>query len=470
MISWGITSGSHDGSLCVFDNSELVFATDSERFSRIKNDKEIPINLIEYAKKQYGNPQKIYFYENLNIKAERKVFSGQNLKYEVNKPIIFDYFDDIEYTDHHLSHASYGFYTSPFEECLILVIDAIGEWETLTLWESKVDKTEYDLKKIKKWKYPKSLGLMYSACTQASGFKPNEEEYIMMGASSIKPENKKVTEMIRDLWEKEFNFHKGVELNCEINDIPSSAQIVYEEIFKDIIKEVIDHKKNNGNLVFCGGCALNVKANRFLKDFDNVYIPCNPGDGGSSVGCVLSRTRKKISPNPYLGYEIDGDYPIAEIIQNLNKSSMVGVAKGKAEFGPRALGNRSIFGDPRVHELKDILNTIKGREFFRPFGAMILKEDLKDWYHDIGVFSPYMNCVYTAKDITVQKYPSLIHFDKTTRLQIIDNDNLNLRNLLQQWKKETGCPFIVNTSLNVKGQPIANTKDDLKSFKNLIIL
>lgn len=476
MIKWGITSGSHDGAIAVFENDNLVFATDAERFSRVKNDKEIRQNLIDYVKQKYGEPDTVYFYEQPVAKADRRVFAGQDKKITIKKPLIQNLYDDVHYTGHHHSHAAYGYYTSPFDDALVLVIDAIGEWDTLTLWKAYTESyfkdgtPKYKLSKLKRWKYPKSLGLMYSACTQASGWKPNEEEYIMMGMSSINPENKKLTEVLRQLWKDEFNFHKGVDLeNFNQTDIPASAQALYEEIFQQVLEEVYNHPEYSGNLVLCGGCALNVKANRHLSRFDNVYIPCNPGDGGSAVGCVLARIQKKIDPTPYLGYEIEGDYPIEEIIYELKTREIVGVAKGKAEFGPRALGHRSIFGSPRVENLKERLNDIKGRESFRPFGAMILKEDVADWYYDIEINSPYMNCVYTAKSQTVEKYPSVIHSDLTTRLQIVDKEP-HLRELLEKWKKETGCPMIINTSLNVKGQPLINNENDVKKFMDKLCI
>lgn len=467
MIKWGLTSGSHDGAISVFDDDNLLFATDFERFSRVKNDKEIPKKLIDYILEKYDYPSKIYFYEDLTLKAERRLFSGQDDFLTIIEPDIKTYCD-IEYSEHHNSHASYGFFTSPFEKSLVLVIDAIGEWETLTLWNFFTQDGEYKSYKIKNWKYPKSLGLMYSACTKAAGFKPNEEEYIMMGASSVYPENKKNTNFLRKLWNENFNFHKGVEFNSFKEDIPASAQIFYEEIFQSILNDVVNHSEYNGNLVFCGGCALNVKANRLMQKIDNIYIPCNPGDGGSSIGCVLSRTRKKISPTPYLGYQIEGEYPIDMIINELIQNHIVGVARGRAEFGPRALGNRSIFGDPRKENLKDTLNNIKGRELFRPFGAIILKEDLNEYYEK-GINSPYMNCVFVAKEITRVKYPSVVHIDNTTRLQII-TDEKNLRNLLIRWKEYTGCPMIINTSLNVKGQPLLNNEKDVMLFDKIKIL
>ena len=220
---------------------------------------------------------------------------------------------------------------------------------------------------------------------------------------------------------------------------------------------------NNGNIVFVGGCALNVSANRFLPQyFDNVYIPPNPGDGGSAIGCVLARTKKHIDPNPYMGYNIPGKYPTNGIITTLLKNKVVGVANGPAEFGPRALGNRSFLADPRHEDIKDTVNQFKGREPFRPFAPMILKEDVSKYFFG-GFESPYMCCALKATEEVKKNYPGIVHLDGTSRLQVVDREPH--RTLLQEWKKSTGCPVLLNTSLNVKGQPIVNDLDDCKLFE-----
>lgn len=445
MIKWGTTFGSHDGALAVFQNDELVFATDAERWSRKKNDSEIPNNLIEFAENKWGIPDKVYFYENYDLKDERRKFAGQ----WPLKKIKFKY--DITQCDHHLSHARYGYWTSPFENCSVLVVDAIGEWDTMTLWKV----TNGNFVKIKSWRYPKSLGLFYSAMTKAAGWKPNEEEYILMGASGASwGYDEKDYKFIKTLWDENFNFHMGIDLKLDKFELAAIAQDIYEEEFYKIINEIEDE-----NLVFVGGCALNVSANRFLTKF-NTFIPCNPGDGGSAIGCVIDR---KMPANAYLGYDISGKYPVTEIIKELKQNHMVGVAKGRAEFGPRALGNRSFFADPSLLDMKNRVNQVKGREEFRPFAPMILKEDV-ELYFEEGIPSPFMNTIRKAKPKTIEKYPSVVHLDGTSRLQEVTEEPH--RTLLKEWKKETGCPMLLNTSLNVKGEPIVNTEEDAKNFEN----
>jgi len=446
MIKWGTTFGSHDGALAVFVDDELVFASDAERWSRKKNDPIIPDRLIEFAENKWGVPEIVYFYEDLNLKDERRKFAGQKPLDE----LLFKY--PITYCNHHESHARYGYYTSPFIDCTVLVIDAIGEWNTMTQWKVKDD----DFTLIKKWDYPKSLGLFYSAMTQRAGWKPNEEEYILMGASAVvKDYNIHDYQYIKSMWDVGENFHQGIDIvgNIDTFEIAAIAQDIYEEEFQKIIAEIDDE-----NLVFVGGCALNVSANRFLTKY-NTFIPCNPGDGGSAIGCVLNH---KIESNAYLGYEIAGKYPVTEIIKELKETGIAGVAKGKAEFGPRALGNRSLLADPSILDMKDRVNKVKGREEFRPFAPMILKEDVNSYFEE-GIPSPFMNTVRKAKPLTQHKYPCIVHLDGTSRVQEVTEDPH--RTLLEEWKKETGCPMLLNTSLNIKGEPIINTELDAKNFE-----
>ena len=457
MIRWGVTAGSHDGAIAVFENDNLIFASDAERFSKKKNDSDI--SAIQEHLLSTHEPDEIYFYENLHLKALRRWKAGQRPLYKIPK-----LFKKPKYTLHHYSHACYGYYTSPFEECLVLSLDAIGEFNTMSLWHC----TPKKIKRIDKWNYPKSLGLMYSALTKASGWKPNEEEYIMMGAAArSKGTNGKLFSEIMKKWNDGFNWHKGVQLTIknehDFDDIPAAAQLAYETIFHDLVKRISELPINNGNIVFVGGCALNVSANYLLDVlFDNVHIPPNPGDGGSAIGCVLARTKKHIDPNPYMGFNIEGKYPTNNIIKELKKNKVVGVANGPAEFGPRALGNRSFLADPRHLNIKDTVNQFKGREPFRPFAPMILKEDVSKYFFG-GFESPYMCCALKATEEVKKNYPGIVHLDGTSRLQVVNEEPH--RTLLQEWKKETGCPVLLNTSLNVKGQPIVNDLDDCQLFE-----
>jgi carbamoyltransferase len=221
------------------------------------------------------------------------------------------------------------------------------------------------------------------------------------------------------------------------------------------------------NLVFMGGCALNSKANTMLWDiFDNVWIMPNPGDAGSSLGAAASLYGKHIEwESPYLGYNIVGPYPVQQIVDGILKDKIVAVASGRAEYGPRALGNRSILADPRDPNIKDKVNLIKQREQFRPFAPVVMAEHASEWF-DMDYQSPYMQ--YTPKCLKPDLIPSVVHADGTSRVQTITKDqHSGLYSVLEKFYAKTGVPILLNTSLNIKGQPLLNDEKDIASWQNL---
>ena len=268
------------------------------------------------------------------------------------------------------------------------------------------------------------------------------------------------------------NLHRGLGdwwPNAHVYDIAASIQAVTEECLADLWKRA--SKYGSRNLVYAGGVALNCAANRVLANmglFDNIWIIPNPGDAGSSLGCIAANQKSHLDwQHPFLGHNIDGEYPVDALIKELKENKMVGVANGRAEFGPRALGNRSLLADPRGPEIKDLVNSIKKRQKFRPFAPAILEEDVNE-YFDLpkGVKNtPYMQ--YTAACTHGKDFPAIIHHDNTSRVQTVrKTDNPGFHALLTEWKKQTGCPMLLNTSLNIKGQPIVNDREDGKAFTN----
>ena len=215
-----------------------------------------------------------------------------------------------------------------------------------------------------------------------------------------------------------------------------------------------------------GGCALNCLANRLIPwHFENSWIMPNPGDAGSSLGAILAaRETQARWRSPYTGYDIKGEYPTQAILDELFKTGMAGVANGKAEFGPRALGNRSLLADPRGSRMKDKVNAIKQRQEYRPFAPVIRLEDVKECFNVPEDFaSPYMQYVVTCKQ--PKKYPAIVHEDGTSRVQTVTKEqHPGLYELLTIWKERTGCPMLLNTSLNIKGQPMVNTEADAADF------
>ena len=426
---------------------------------------------------------------------------------------------EIIFPEHHLSHAAHTFYTSPFEESAILTVDGVGEWSTTSLGYAKNNSITltHDIR------WPHSLGLFYSAFTYFLGFQVNEGEYKLMGLASYgtpKYYDKIINNLIdvkddgsihlnmkyfaftydkvmtNDKFSKLFEIEprKKDEKAQQIHyDIGASAQKVLEEILLKMANHVYEKFKIK-NLCLGGGVALNGVANyRILKEgpFDNVHVPPSPGDAGSAVGCaqylyyiyhknpriIEKNPAKVISESVYVGTSYS-DEEIREFLNSKNiqyqqlqhdellqttakliaDGNIVGWYQGKMEWGPRALGSRSILADPRKAEMKDILNEkIKHRESFRPFAPSILEEYVSE-YFDIDRPSPYM--LFVAPVRKPELIPAVTHVDGTGRLQTVNRDTNPLYyDLINEFYKITGVPVIINTSMNVMGEPIVNTPE-----------
>jgi carbamoyltransferase len=483
MITWGISANSHDAALAVFTENGIEFASHAERFSGIKNDPHLNVDLINYAL-QWGEPDEIIWYEKPIRKSLRQLRAGQGWKFRENN--VRSYLRSygitapVRYTSHHHSHAAAGYYTSPFSDATIVCIDSIGESETFTIWEGNNDV----LKKRWSQSYPNSIGLWYSAMTQRIGLKPNEDEYILMGMAAYGDYNRFYGDIVNDFFTKlpdrkgpkvkfKHNLHRGCkwwrpDLTTEQDmfDIAAAVQKVYETVFERIMR-IVAAKYSSKNLVLMGGCALNCSANHIAqKYFNHVWIMPNPGDAGSSIGGPLALMKKHIKwSHPYLGYNIEGDYPVDEIIQELKANGICGVANGHAEFGPRAFGNRSLLADPRGSNIKDRVNDIKQRQRFRPFAPAIIAERSGDYFD--GFASPYMQ--YTSMCKRPDEFPAIVHADGTSRVQLVmpNTTGTGFRKLLQAWEDETGCPMLLNTSLNIKGKPMVNNLTDAQEFATM---
>ena len=247
--------------------------------------------------------------------------------------------------------------------------------------------------------------------------------------------------------------------NAENEDLALSIQILYEKKFLELVR--MCPKKN---LILMGGCALNCLANSKIYG-KNIWIMPSPGDAGSSLGAAALVQKKKLNwKHPYLGYNIQGQVNPKEVVKELLKNKVCGIANGRAEFGPRALGNRSLLGDPR-YDIKDTVNNIKQRQKFRPFAPAILEEYAKEYFR--GPMNRYMQFVAKAK----HDYKSVTHVDGTARVQLVEKDNVSvLRPILEEWYEKTGVPMLLNTSLNIKGKPIVNNKKNAKRFMEKYIV
>ncbi len=446
----------------------------------------------------------------------------------------------IYFSDHHLSHAASAFFPSPFEEAIVLTADGVGEWATTTVAIGKGNNLEIK----KEIHFPHSLGLLYSAFTYYTGFKVNSGEYKLMGLAPYgepiyKDKIKNNLIDIKDdgsfhLDQSYFNYATGLTMtNKKFNnlfgqkvrdakhekltqfhmDIAASIQKVTEEIIIKIAKSLKNEFKIP-NLCLAGGVALNCVANgELLREniFDNIWVQPAAGDAGGSLGAALAlwyieqNNPRKVELNDsmqgsYLGNEysqdeIEKDLKIAganfetlnyeELIDKtaefLSNGKAIGWFQGRMEFGPRALGGRSILGDPRSEKMQKNLNLkVKYRESFRPFAPSILRDDLLEWF-DIDVDSPYMLIVaninsnkkiemtdeqkklFGIDKLNVKRstIPAVTHVDYSARIQTVSkNTNNRYYDLISKFKKKTGCPVIVNTSFNVRGEPIVNTPTD----------
>jgi len=478
----GINANNHDASIALVDGSNILFAGHAERYSRVKNDPHLNEALIDDAL-QYGIPDKIVWYEQPWKRTLRNLISGQRpLRYNLKSYLKKYGIDKIPVvtTPHHGAHAAMGYYTSGYADAAIVVIDAVGELECTSIWRGRGDK----LHRVWSNVYPQSIGLFYSAVTDYLGFKPNEEDYIVMGMAAY-GEPKHLKTMLNDFFgawsspniEFKHNLHRGMrwwttpkDEGWKPEDIAASAQALYEQYLQAICRyarEVV----GSDNLVLSGGCALNCVANSRLKTFtgfSKIWVPPNPGDAGLSLGAVAYHTGKHVHlDHAFLGYNIDRKVDVRAVVDALEAGQVVGIANGRAEFGPRALGNRSLIADPRGSDVKDRVNAVKKRELFRPFAPVIIKGFFSDYFYSkMRVNHDYMQ--YADACLSPDDFPAICHVDGTSRVQTIDHPTPSIMyKILQAWYARTSCPMLLNTSLNIKGEPLVNTWADAQRFAEL---
>jgi len=471
----GISAGYHDAAATVINNrGDILFAGHAERYSKRKNDANFCQGLLDEIAEY--SPNVVAYYERPWAKQTRQWYAGQGiewnkltvkqiLKQQLGSQIEFEH---VRSFNHHLSHAAAGFQTSPYDRATVVVIDAIGEWDTVSIWGAHYDRGQAQYHRLWRQQYPSSIGLFYSAVTGRIGLRPLDEEYITMGMAAWgKPEH---TDAMNKLLKE--NLHLGIDPlflpNAKDTDIAASAQAVAEQEIYKVMQRARDFGWSR-NLVYMGGVALNCLANRNLGNyFEQIWImPC-PGDAGSSLGAAALTYGKQITwNNAYLGRNISGEYPVDALIDSLLRDRIVGVASGRAEFGPRALGNRSLLADPRGLDIKDRVNEIKRRQQFRPFAPVILEEHVDEHFIMPRGWSDsrYMQIVGVCRNPDL--YPAIVHRDGTSRIQTVPQDGSGIRALLEKWYALTGCPMLLNTSLNIRGEPMVNDRADADRFEQL---
>ncbi len=480
----GITAQSHDASAAVInDKGEILFAGHSERYSRIKNDPWLDKGLIDDC--LLHNEDKpfdaVFYYERPLVKKLRQLRAGQYdwafTTEDMPKSYIkkFTKVHKFKTFPHHYTHATAGYFTSGFNDATIIVIDSIGEFETYTVW-----KAEYGvLRQVYSQKYPHSIGLWYSAMTQRLGLKPQEDEYILMGMAAYGDPNRYKARILTDMFNLKgmpdvhfkINLHKGcprwapdIQTEQDYFDLAAATQEIYEQIFDGIVSHW-RKKLPSRNLVLAGGCALNCVANgKASQWYDKIWIMPNPGDAGSAIGAVAAHLQMQLNwTSPLLGHNIEGNYPHQSALRALMNNEIFGIASGRAEFGPRALGNRSLLADPRGPDIKDRVNKYKRRQEFRPFAPAILEEHVKEYFDMPYPTSPYMQ--FIAKCKKPEEFPAIIHADGTSRVQTVNEKEYpDFYKLIKAFYDKTGCPIVLNTSLNIKGEPIVNSIQDAKNF------
>ena len=474
----GISAGYHDAAATVITTQgDILFAGHSERYSRLKNDPDLHPDLIWAISDDDRRIDHIAYYETPWRKQLRQLYSGQGIEWrrcttqQVLREQLQGFYHGARVSthDHHASHAAAGFQTSPYDRATVVVIDAVGEWDTATIWSAEYDRQgRARYRRLWRQRYPRSIGLFYSAVTQRVGLHPMDEEYITMGMAAY-GDACYVNELTSLL---DHNLHAGIDPGflsaARDEDIAASAQVITEQLIYNIMRRARDFKWST-NLVYQGGVALNCLANRNLGDyFENIWImPC-PGDAGSSMGAAALAYGGKIQfEHAYLGTEIPGEYPVLACVDSLQHDRICGVASGRAEFGPRALGNRSLLADPRGPDIKDRVNAIKRRQAFRPFAPVILAEHADVFFSMPSGFSssPYMQSVARCRQ--PDAFPAIVHHDGTSRVQTVSPNGSGIRRLLEAWYSATGCPMLLNTSLNIRGEPMVNTRSDADRFEKL---
>jgi carbamoyltransferase len=566
----GISAFYHDSAAAIILDGEIIAAAQEERFTRKKHDASYPWNAINYVLKEaaleLNEVDEIVFYEKPFLKFERLLetyvgFSPSGFKsFSMSMPlwlseklfqkkILFDKLKEqdnnfnsiskINFSEHHLSHAASAFFSSPYDEAVILTLDGVGEWATTTISLGRNNKINI----LKEIHFPHSLGLLYSAFTYFLGFKVNSGEYKVMGLAPYgEPIFKDIIlDNLIDVKEdgsfrlnmSYFNYATGLTMtnnkfatlfNIEKRepenkllqihmDIAASIQAVTEEIVLKITRFLFKEFKIP-NLCMAGGVALNCVVNgKILKDgfFKNFWIQPASGDAGGALGAAqafyyqeLNNKRQILKTDSmkgsYLGpqftdYEVENelkncgsnykklnlDQIIKDTAKALSEEKAVGWFQGRMEFGPRSLGNRSIIADPRSEKMQKNLNLkVKYRESFRPFAPAVLFEKVSEWF-EINSESPYMLLVADVKkskqlqmtneqkklfgidklNVKRSSIPSVTHVDYSARIQTVHKEtNPIFHKLIEEFEKITKYPVLVNTSFNVRGEPIVCSVTD----------
>ena len=526
----GISAFYHDSACCVLKDGQLVAAAQEERFSRKKNDPDLPkeafMYCLEESRLSIADIDCIAYYEDPVKKCGRQLWSGikklsmkdayklnpMHVENKIREQLGFK--GQIKYYDHHLSHAASSYFYSGFDSSAILTIDGVGEWATTTYGLGN----EKGIEIFEEVSFPNSLGLLYSTITSFLGFSVNSGEYKVMGLAPYGAG--KYIDEIRSLIEMKkkgqytlnmdyFDFLKGERMYSEKmallfempprekeskimqvhSDIAKSLQIVLEEVMLD--KAIyLSERTGSENLCMAGGVALNCVANaKVLKKgpFKKLFVQPAANDAGCCLGAAALAHHDISGQKPnermshvYLGpgYGANGierilsasslkyaDYRgrteemVKIVAQKIADGKVIGWFHGRMEFGPRSLGARSILADPRRPDMRDRINAmVKKREAFRPFAPAVLESKMHEHF-DIDHPSPFM--LETCQVLSKIDLPAITHVDGSARVQTVNREtNPWFWALLTAMDELTGCPILLNTSFNVRDEPIVNTPEE----------
>lgn len=490
----GFSEYYHDAGFAVINEEGVVeFATHGERYTKRKNDPIIPEILWDMVE---GEETHVSFYEDHTVKFDMRGGFGvtpqqssiesqerfellphpESLVYDVNHM-------------HHESHCASAFYTRPWdsvEDTVLVSIDGVGELQTATIMD-------HNFNLLKEWHYPKSVGLVYTLTTKFLGLRPLEDEYVVMGLSAYHDadeESNALTQWLIEWYDDLEDIAPELQYGIAVGDVEKSAREQERRRFRQAFKERVlavedkvaaravqdfadyaimqimrEAAKYGKKLCYSGGCAQNVVINsRLFELFDEVHIAVSPTDAGSGLGTAARSWAKatgkdKLIWSPYAGYDITTPINPSAVVDHLLEHRYCGIANGRAEFGPRALGNRSLIADVR-YDVQDTVNTIKRRQKYRPFAPAIL-EEFADQYFE-GPMNEYMQ--FTSK--ALHDYAPVTHYDGTARVQIVKKDCESVfRKVIEEYYERTGVPMLLNTSLNIRGRPMVNDELDAEMWE-----
>lgn len=488
----GFSEYYHDAALAIInDKGEVLHASQSERYSKKKND---PIVHDEQWELTDQDKDTFVFYEDVSVKkTHRKDLTTDHGRTHKRNSVTaheqIPVYESLAYDDmheHHQSHCATAFYTRPWddrEDTVMVSIDGVGEIQTAVIYDN-----QFNL--IKEWHYPKSVGLVYTSATKQLGLRPLEDEYVTMGLSSYGTAPEEMVTWLKEWWNSLPDIAPETETKTPV-DNPDSVSFKRYAKMKGKLKEwrkkeysdedfaagiqefaywamegIMQEARQYGNkLCYSGGCAQNVVFNSRLPEiFDDVHIAVAPTDSGSAVGTAAMTLEKetgidKLVWTPYSGYNIDREIDVKEVVDHLLEHHVCGIANGPAEFGPRALGNRSLIADVRF-DVKDTVNTIKRRQKYRPFAPAVLEEHAHEYFD--GPMNEYMQYTSIAK----HPYTSVTHVDGTARVQIVKKDCPSIfRKIIEEYYARTGIPMLLNTSLNIRGRPMVNDEKDARLWE-----